>query len=138
MWLNLQFPTDLVAFTEQILNRKLLFWCSVSKKASMKIFTKYYQKNIPKYINFLGNRIRNFLWFILDWSPTLTFHNHIKFNLWNPKFIKLFASFFEIILSLLFNALTVQRFVKISKIAIFLRNVCWDLSNTFRYNQLRV
>ena len=29
MWANLQFPADLVTFTEEILNRKLNFLCSV-------------------------------------------------------------------------------------------------------------
>ena len=29
MWLNLQFPADLVTFTEEILNKKLQFFCSV-------------------------------------------------------------------------------------------------------------
>ena len=28
MWPNLQVPTDLVTFTEEILNGKLHFWCS--------------------------------------------------------------------------------------------------------------
>ena len=30
MWPNPQFPADLVTFTEEILNRKLRFLCSVS------------------------------------------------------------------------------------------------------------
>ena len=34
MWLNPRFPADLVTFTEEILNGKLYFLCSVSKTNS--------------------------------------------------------------------------------------------------------
>ena len=41
MWPNLQFPADLVTFTEQILNRKLHFLCSVCKLSQFSIFLNH-------------------------------------------------------------------------------------------------
>ena len=49
---NLQFPADLVTFTEEICNGKLYFLCSVLLVEADKIITKIYieiQSNIKEY-----------------------------------------------------------------------------------------
>ena len=39
MWPDLQFPVNLVTFTEEILNGKLHFWCSVVEAFSAQMST---------------------------------------------------------------------------------------------------
>ena len=48
MWTNLQFPGDLVTFTEQILNGKLTFLCSDQNKSN-----KIQFKNVTFYVKCL-------------------------------------------------------------------------------------
>ena len=48
MWPNLQFPADLVAFTEEILNGKLHFLCSGDDIVTFNIGLKYTTLNSTK------------------------------------------------------------------------------------------
>ena len=40
MWLNAQFSADLVTFTEEILNGKLHFLCSVIRRSSLEVYSE--------------------------------------------------------------------------------------------------
>ena len=40
MWLNAQFSADSVTFTEEILNGKLHFLCSVSQRSSLEVYSE--------------------------------------------------------------------------------------------------
>ena len=50
MWPNLQFPVDLVTFTEEIVNEKLHFLCS--DISNMQIFLKIHEYKNNTCINF--------------------------------------------------------------------------------------
>ena len=73
MWPNLQFPADLVTFTEKILNKKLHFFVRCGKLYLVKISSwsseKPFEKHFPRNNNFqVPGAWENFV----KKNPTLT------------------------------------------------------------------